>query len=47
VVGMLLRKRTYYCASVTLPPSSLLIVSAVSENPNWSYISCCGSGDLI
>jgi len=47
VVGMLLRKRTCCCASVALPPSFLLMVSTVSENLNWSYISCCGGGDLI
>jgi len=44
---MLLRKRTCYYISVTLPPSSSLIVSVASENPNWSYISCCNGGDLI
>jgi len=44
---MLFRKCTCYYTGVTLPPSFLLIISAVSENLNWLYISYCGSGDLI
>jgi len=47
MVGILLKKCTCYYVSVTLPPSFLLIISAVSENLNWSYIGYCSGGDLI
>jgi len=47
MVGILLKKRTCYYISVTLPPSFLLIISVISENLNWLYIGYCNSGDLI